>query len=259
MSRPALSLLVALLLSPSAVLAQTAAPDAGAKAKQPIEVATEGVRLLVTPTHITAEKEGKRTWEFCGADELEFMREGNCKGTRSLEVISVVGRYLSFNSVGDFDCGGAHPVGSMSSRTIDLHTGKDVTLTELFPERELVKTLVRDPYVRKTLDPQALEALRGKSLKEALDALGPLLSDPLGGVAAYESDFLLQGTEKGRTLVRVIFTATSHATRGERLVLGLSLKTPPELEKAVAAAGAGKEGFFPPRKFEAACMSPLGD
>lgn len=250
-----LPLLVTLLFSSGAVLAQTSPPAEKGSEKQTTEIRSAGVRLQVTPKGASVEKQGERTWEFCGADELKHIVEGGCTGSRALRIFSVVGQYMSLNSTADFYCGGAHPVGISSSTTIDLHTGKAVSLIDLFPEREVVNALVTDPYVLKNLAPETLNDLQRGSFREALSTLGAHFE----GLAATESDFILQGTEKGRTLVRVIFTGTSHANRGDKLVLGLSLKTPPELAKAAAAARSGEAGFFPPRKLGAVCVSPLGD
>ncbi len=66
----------------------------------------------------------------------------------SSRVISVAGHFLSYD-LSYSGSGGMHPVGGGYYRTIDLRTGKEVSLETLFDPDEILTALLRDTNITK--------------------------------------------------------------------------------------------------------------
>lgn len=169
--------------------------------------------------------------------------EGCTEGSRHTEVLSWVGPYLSLYRTAGGDCGGAHPVCSVSFETRDVRSGALASITDLFSEPEVLAALRADRYLRDTyITP--LSKAQGLDLASLdFDALSEKLLVS-GGTSLTRTGFYLHHVEGARVAVRVALVPTAHAVCGSKVELGLLLEIPPALRPALEAAQAGRAGFL---------------
>lgn len=163
---------------------------------------------------------------------------------------SLVGNLLAFEqtSAGYVE-GAAHPWADTTLQTVDVKSGKPVSLRDLYDAATIYQALMKDPAVRK-----ALGSERPKDLEALLECLADRGSDD--GMYTFSRDmldhFALHHVEGKQVAVRVALPYGTEAARGTLTELGLLLPVPKGLEAAVAAAAARKEGILTPALTRAA-------
>jgi hypothetical protein len=168
-------------------------------------------------------------------------REGDiaCVGPRfqQIKVTAQVGRYLGTEvlDAGSLP-GAAHPWASKTLETLDMQTGKPVSLDTLFPAHQIHAAMMQDPVVK-----QALAGAKPKNLEELRDALaGKKTPDgahffPQEGLFDHFSFHHVKGDQ---VAVRLALPNAVEAARGTYAQLGLYMPIPKELERHLAwAAG----------------------
>lgn len=191
-----------------------------------------GVEVRWTTERLVATWDGGTPF----VDELTVDRTCVSNGFDS-RAFSLVGPMLSWLRINSVDCGGAHPSCSATVRTVDLRSGKDVTLQSLFGSAEVMRALRRDPFVLSVTNPDG--GVPPKTFEALRDAL--LLNR---NVILSPSAFAVHHLEPGGVAVRVILVEGAHAVCGDVVELGLVLPTPATLAGALQRAASGEEGFL---------------
>jgi hypothetical protein len=126
---------------PSASATADAGVDARNSAERRQAFVSGGVEVRWTTDRLVATSDGGTTF----VDQLTVDPSCVSSGFDS-RAFSLVGPMLSWVRINSVDCGGAHPSCGATVRTVDLRTGKDVTLQSLFGSAELLRALRRDPF-----------------------------------------------------------------------------------------------------------------
>jgi hypothetical protein len=201
----------------------------------------------------------------------ELKREGKpplkanpCTVEREITLLSVVGSILTFRDHFFAFCEReAHPAGNIRYTAIDLakpgrtlysidhfvdttKPGKVVQLTDLFPDREILRALTADVLITKALKD------RGGYPPRKLSALLPPILEPIYGdtdKGCHEisgdllTRFAFHHVEGNRVAVRLGLSGCG--TCRECLTeIGILLPIPDSLSGPMALAEAGKEGFL---------------
>lgn len=170
----------------------------------------------------------------------------NWEAYESYNVLSVVGPWVSYEqSVGGYT-GGAHPYSHTSYVTEDVSKGKGTfSLLDVFPEKEVLKALKADTFVRKHI--RDAEAFKSASTVEALmESLEPG-EDCVGfssGSDAVKRSVAFHHLEGNKVAVRISFGYDNEACRGNHFVVGVLLPIPPSLRPALERAARRQEGFL---------------
>ncbi|MEB3327651.1 MAG: hypothetical protein VKQ33_00290 [Candidatus Sericytochromatia bacterium] len=166
-------------------------------------------------------------------------REGDvaCLGPRfqQLKVTAQVGRYLGTEvlNAGSLP-GAAHPWATRTLETLDMATGKPVSLDALFPAHAIFEAMMKDPVVK-----QALAGARPKNLEELRDALAGKKTPDGAYVFPQEGlfdHFSFHHVKGDQVAVRVALPSAVEAARGTYAQLGLYLPIPADLERHLAWA-----------------------
>ncbi|WP_338864679.1 hypothetical protein [Myxococcus stipitatus] len=167
-------------------------------------------------------------------------------GTQSFETLSVVGPWVSYEQSDGGYTGGAHPYARMTYVTRDVTKGEeDFSLLEVFGEKEVVKALKADAFVRKHIGDEAVfkKASTVEALLESLVAG----EDCVGfeyGLDAVKRSVAFHHLERGKVAVRIAFGYASEMCRGQKFVVGILLPIPPALRPALEKADRREEGFL---------------
>lgn len=147
--------------------------------------------------------------------------EAGCEEERSGKLLSVVGTLVSFQKDGSGYCqGAAHPWAVSSFVTIDLRSGKEVSLYELFGKAEVDAAMAADPYLKKAKDDPEADC-----------------KFSLGG---FDKSFAFVDVKGDRVGVRVGLTHGCEALRGNLTQIGLLLKPSAALLADLKTAAAAK-------------------
>ncbi|MDH5630043.1 MAG: hypothetical protein OEY96_07795 [Gammaproteobacteria bacterium] len=147
-------------------------------------------------------------------------------------VISIVGNYVSVEKQGGGYCmGAAHPYQYKTFETIDITTGKKVSLKDIFDENEIFEALMKDGVIQNTL--------KGKVPNNLKD----LFSMADGGCDYAIYDFMLGSfafhhLNGSRVAVRIGVGHGCEVNRGAFTQLGMYLKIPESLMPALKSAEA---------------------
>jgi hypothetical protein len=169
-----------------------------------------------------------------------------CYQERSIKVLSVVGPYLSTEDGGYWNClGTAHP-GSVTRFTSHhlWRLGQPLRLSDVFPEAQVLKALLAEPLIRKTLTKAKISPL-----PSTLPALVKQLTELNDECEYYFDDDLLERfafhhVEKGQVAVRIGLSHGCEAARGRLTQLGILLPIPPALQQPLMAAQTRRQGFL---------------
>ncbi|MBN9681198.1 hypothetical protein JYJ93_02080 [Corallococcus sp. NCSPR001] len=168
------------------------------------------------------------------------------EATQSFTVLSVVGPYVSSEDSNAGYTGGAHPYASRIYATQDVTKGKDgFNLLEVFPEKDVLKALKADGYVRKFIgDPKAFESAKTvEALLQTLEAD----EDCVGfeyGLDNVKRSVAFHHVEGDKVAVRISFGYAAEMCRGNMYVVGLLLPIPASLKPALERANTRQEGFL---------------
>lgn len=169
-----------------------------------------------------------------------------CQYERGVAALSFVGSYLSLRRNNFTTCIYlAHPMMQTDYVTINTaRPGQPVSLTELFPEPQLLKALLADKLVKDAL---AERGIRRKPQK--LSQLMASLAEWNGKCEYYFPDdflsrFAFHHLEGKKVAVRIGLPHGCEAARGNLTELGILLPIPSALRGALGLASTGKEGFL---------------
>lgn len=147
--------------------------------------------------------------------------EKGCTDERSGKLLSAVGALVSFQKDGNGYCeGAAHPWASSSFATVDLRTGKPVSLYDLFAKAEVDAAIAADAYLKKA--------------KDDPDA------DCKFTLADFDKSFAFVDLKGDRVGVRIGLTHGCEAARGGLTQIGVMLKPNAALLADLQAADAAK-------------------
>ncbi|MEB3195942.1 MAG: hypothetical protein VKP62_01955 [Candidatus Sericytochromatia bacterium] len=163
-----------------------------------------------------------------------------CQGPRyqTIKVTAQVGRYLGTEVTDSGSIpGAAHPWATKTLETLDMATGKRVSLDTLFPAHAIFDAMMKDPVVK-----QALAGAKPRNLEELRVALaGKKTPDgahffPEEGLFEHFSFHHVKGNQ---VAVRLALPNAVEAARGTYAQLGLYMDIPKELNQdLMRAAGA---------------------
>ena len=144
-----------------------------------------------------------------------------CEEQLSGKLLSAVGTLVSFEKVGAGYCeGAAHPWAASSFVTIDLRTGKAVSLYDLFAKSEVDAAIAADSFLKKSKnDPEA---------------------DCLFTLADFDKSFAFVDLKGDRVGVRIGLTHGCEAARGKLTQIGVLLKPNATMLADLQAANAAK-------------------
>jgi len=197
------------------------------------------------------------------ADDVDL-----CEYERTFRIASVVGSIVTLEDTYYLGCGGAHPDGRARFVAVDLAKpsttksrglsddedlpGNLVTLTDYFPEAEILRALLADSLMQK-----ALEGKRPKTLAALLKICAedfPTVAENEKLCFAAERDlltrFAFHHVENGKVAVRLGLSGAV-VCRNNLTQIGILLPIPESLKQALALADAGTEGFLMNRKLGA--------
>ena len=163
---------------------------------------------------------------------------------RHLQLLSVVGPYVSLSETVVYTNPGTYK--AEQYRTVDLRDPrKRVSLTDVFPERELLRALLADRVVA-----GMLEGARGKpaTLAELQERLRSRAGERRQGEVYFPDDWLsrfaVHHVTGDRVAVRVAVPYMSGMREETVRELGLSLLKPASLDRALADAAGRRAGFL---------------
>lgn len=147
--------------------------------------------------------------------------ESGCTEERSGKLLSAVGALVSFQKDGNGYCeGAAHPWAASSFATVDLRTGKAVSLYDLFAKAEVDAAIAADTFLKKAKDDPDADC------KFTLDG--------------FDRSFAFVDLKGDRVGVRIGLTHGCEAARGGLTQIGIMLKPNAGLLTDLQTADAAK-------------------
>lgn len=262
------SLMVCALLALSG-MAQKSAPEqviwTGASGEYTVRWTTADIVAHPTANAADLRLSVKQLARAEFASIIKDNTEETCEYERTYRVASVVGSIVTLEEAYYLGCGGPHPDGQTRYLAIDVAKpqnaksrnlsdeeglpGNTATLTDFFPEGEILKALLADSLIQKALDgkhPKTLAAL----LKICAEEF-PAVSENEKLCFAVERDlltrFAFHHIENGKVAVRIGLSGTP-VCRDNLTQIGILLPIPESLKQPLALADAGTEGFLMTRK-----------
>ncbi|PIQ28679.1 hypothetical protein COW36_12090 [bacterium (Candidatus Blackallbacteria) CG17_big_fil_post_rev_8_21_14_2_50_48_46] len=169
-----------------------------------------------------------------------------CTHSRSLRPLSWVGPYFSYQQEDYWSCKGtAHPGAATNFQAIDLRKpGKALRLTDLFPDAEVLKALLAEPVIAKTLA-EAKIAPRFKNTEALLAQLNELNGECLYSFGKDMLEhFSFHHLQASQVAVRIGLMHGCEAARGHLTQLGILLPVPASMTTYLQQSQAGKAGFL---------------
>ncbi|ATB40648.1 hypothetical protein CYFUS_006099 [Cystobacter fuscus] len=168
------------------------------------------------------------------------------EASKSYDVLSVVGPWVSYETSSAGYTGGAHPYAHTTYVTTDVTKKPDAfSLLAVFPEKEVLKALKADRFVKKHIsDEEAFK--KAGTVEDMLQSLEPG-EDCVGfeyGIDAVRRSVAFHHLEGNKVAVRIAFGYASEACRGNSFVVGLLLPIPASLKPALERAAKREEGFL---------------
>lgn len=144
--------------------------------------------------------------------------------------LSLVGPYYSyeFSESGSTACGATgHYVGV---KTVNLHSKKTVSITELFDEMEFLKALQSDKWVQKISKERNINLSKHKTINAWIKAINQLNYGTFS-----PSAFTILGYSKNKNKASVRFVAVQYMgfNNNQHLQLGLELTPTPTFQNAL--------------------------
>jgi hypothetical protein len=191
--------------------------------------------------------------------------EQECSYERKFSLLSVVGSIVSFkDELYSFCKPSAHPSIEVRFTSVDMSRSGELvykdsgayppldidleksrmalSLTDIFPEAQILKALLADPVIKKTLSgtPKSLAELAGQLEGQTIES----------GKCGFElrkdylTRFAFHHVEKNMIAVRLGLPPNSGACRTQHAQIGLLLPIPSTLKEVVTLADLNKEGFL---------------
>ncbi|WP_244238395.1 hypothetical protein [Corallococcus terminator] len=188
-----------------------------------------------------------RKAEFLSKFEAEPETDvSDWEASESLNVLSVVGPWVSYEQSASGYTGGAHPYAHTGYVTQDVTKGKDgFSLLDVFAEKDVLAALKADGFVRKHIDDE--EAFKNAATVESLlESLGPG-EDCVGfeyGLDSVKRSVAFHHVEGDKVAVRIAFGYFGEMCRGNKFVVGVLLPIPKTLRPAFDRAAKREEGFL---------------
>lgn len=211
------------------------------------EMSSKDLRALRDGKEVFGLQSRKRDFLASVTEDVDSTRDtSDWEATQSFNVLSVVGPWVSYEDSSSGYTGGAHPYANRIYVTEDVTKGKDAfSLLDVFPEKEVLKALKADGYVRKYKgDPKAFE---GAKTVEALLASLQAGEDCVGfeyGLDNVKRSVAFHHLEGDKVAVRIAFGYAAEMCRGNMYVVGLLLPIPESLRPALERANTRQEGFL---------------
>ncbi|WP_325310715.1 hypothetical protein [Longimicrobium sp.] len=171
---------------------------------------------------------------------------------RTVRLLSVVGSIVSLEEATYCDCGGVHPIMWTRFVAYDLARGTaahphPARITDLVPEREVLRALAGDALVRQAMDSAHVRA--SASPAAMTEALKRVEVQPPGdectyGFGEFPAEFALHHLEGGRVAVRFSLGHWVEICRGRYIQVGVLVPPPARLVPDLSAAGARRAGFL---------------
>ena len=135
--------------------------------------------------------------------------------------LSLIGNYYSYESGegGIIACG--VPSNTISVQTVDLRSGKEISLTHLFTEKSILEALATDPWIKKIGKEIDVDFSEPESFKEFIATLNQL------GYARFSSNgfaILKYQEERNKVAVRLVGEAYMGFNHSRHLQIGLWLE-----------------------------------
>ncbi|WP_224248226.1 hypothetical protein [Hyalangium gracile] len=233
------------------------APARSAAAAQPLtwKVTGSDVAFEMSATDLRALRGGKEVFGLKSREKNFFsdfeVDEGadttGWEASQSMQVLSVVGPWVSYELTAGGFTGGAHPYASASYVTEDVTKDKGAfSLLDVFPEKEVLKALKADGFVRKHIrDEQEFENARTvEELIGSLDAGEDCVGFEYGGLEAVKRSVAFHHVEGNKVAVRIAFGHAAEVCRGSKFVVGVLLPIPAARRPAFERAARRAEGFL---------------
>jgi hypothetical protein len=172
-----------------------------------------------------------------------------CDASVNLRLLSIVGPLLSYQREDYVGCvPSAHPSLNASYAAMDVSRPKQpVGLTDLFPERDVLKALLADPLIRDALT-HLKKSASPKTVGELLQRIGKEGYVSEDGRYYLQNDclrhFAFHHVEGDKVAVRIGLSHGAEVWRGHLTQIGLLLPIPPRLKRPLERAAAGIEGFL---------------
>ena len=179
---------------------------------------------------ITARKRDGRPRVICRAYKKS---SSGMSEERKCRILSVVGTLISYQ-LDYYHEGGAHPSYGSYYKTVDLERGKKpITLTMLFPEKDVVKALKGDRVIKKAL---SKERGRGKGIGTLKSLLAHIDGGCKMSFLSIPSSFAFHHVKGGEVALRIGLPHGCEVMRGTFTQLGLYLPIPKALKGSLARA-----------------------
>ncbi len=168
------------------------------------------------------------------------------EGFESIDVLSVVGPWVSYEQSSGGYTGGAHPYAHTAYVTEDVAKGKgSFSLLDVFPEKDVLQALKADGFVRKHIRDEA-EFKKAQTVEAMLQSLDAG-EDCVGfqyGLDAVKRAVAFHHVEGNKVAVRIAFGYDNESCRGSKFVVGVLLPIPASLKPALERAAKRQEGFL---------------
>ncbi|RYZ47027.1 MAG: hypothetical protein EOO72_00525 [Myxococcaceae bacterium] len=164
--------------------------------------------------------------------------------SESVNVLSVVGPWVSYERSGSGYTGGAHPYASTNYVTQDV-TKDTFSLLDVFAEKDVLQALKADGFVRKHIhDKEAFtQATTVEAMLQSLEAGEDCVGFDLG-LDSVKGSVAFHHLEGDKVAVRIAFGYAHEACRGNKFVVGVLLPIPKALQPAFDRAARREEGFL---------------
>lgn len=231
---------------------------------------TKNPSTLILSTKKLAEQDRKAWFEsqkqMEEPEDEEFSSEENCEFGANHRLFSVVGSIVTFEYSESVVCSfGAHPDLQFHLTSFDLakngdvtfsageldpsNSGKEVILTDIFPEKEILQALLENKMIKKELQerkasmPDTLAELQS-TLGEPFDNLFETENCGYGFPKDFLSRFVFYDVEEKNVVLRIALPSSVGACQSYQLMLTIRLNTPEKLNSDLGNAVQKKEGFL---------------
>lgn len=166
----------------------------------------------------------------------------------SIQPLSIVGSIVCYQRDYYWE-GGAHPSGSIDFLAVDAtNPGRKLSLTDLFPDADVLDALMSDKIVRDTLKRNSVTGTP-RTCKQLVKLLsGKSFGGDENGQFGFQDDllerFALHHVEGSKVAVRLNVSWNYEIYRFSSTQIGILLPTPARLRTAIQNAESRRQGFL---------------